>query len=126
VSVLEELQRRADPALGAHAKADPGRGAFEGLVPEANRAFVIEAVREGFELHYGKPRAFERMDENLELLAGDALYALGLARLADRGDLEAVAELADLITLSAQAQAEGRGELAEGLWGNSVEALGAT
>jgi hypothetical protein len=126
VNVLRDLQERADPALAEHAVPEPGTGAFEGLVPEADRAFVIEAVREGYELHYGKPRAFERMDEDLELLAGDALYALGLARLADRGDLVAVAELADLITLSAQAQAEGRGELAEGLWGNSVEALGAT
>ena len=41
------------------------------------------------------------MDADLRLLAGDALYALGLSRLAEAGDLEAVAELADLISLSA-------------------------
>jgi fructose-1,6-bisphosphatase I len=39
------------------------------------------------------------MDEDLRLLAGDALYALGLARLAEAGDLDAVAELADVIAL---------------------------
>ena len=33
------------------------------------------------------------MEPDLRLLAGDALYALGLARLAERGDLDAVAEL---------------------------------
>ena len=50
------------------------------------------------------------MDDDLRLLAGDALYALGLARLAQTGDLAAVAELSDLISLSAQAHAEGRGD----------------
>ena len=57
------------------------------------------------------------------LLAGDYLYALGLERLAGRGDLEAVGELADLISLAAQVHAEngdgsgrgaGRGALARG------------
>ena len=121
MSVLRDLQERADPALAEHAVPEPGKGAFEGLVPDANRALVIEAVREGFELHYGKPRAFEGMDEDLELLAGDALYALGLARLAEHGDLEAVAELADLITNCAKAEAEGRGT--EPLWRKSVATL---
>ena len=39
-------------------------------------------------------------DPDLALLLGDQLYALGLARLAELGDLDAVAELADLISLS--------------------------
>ena len=56
------------------------------------------------------------MDEDLRLLAGDSLYALGLERLAASGDLEAVAELADLISLCAFAHAEGRPELADELW----------
>ena len=87
------------------------------------RLFVIEAVYEGYLMHYGTPRAFSGMDEDLRLLAGDALYALGLARLAERGDLEAVAELADLISLTARAHAEGRAELAESLWLASARAL---
>ena len=52
-------------------------------------------------------------DPDLALLAGDRLYALGLARLAELGDLEAVAVLADVISRAAQAHAEGdpaRGE----------------
>ena len=59
------------------------------------------------------------MDDDLRLLAGDALYALGLARLAEAGDLEAVAELSDLISLTAQAQAEGRPS-GRGLWDASA------
>ena len=51
---------------------------------------------------------FDGMDADLRLLAGDALYALGLARLAELGDLPAVAELADLIALCARAHARGR------------------
>jgi hypothetical protein len=72
------------------------------------RAWVLEAVREGYLLHYGEPRAFSDLDEDLELLGGDALYALGLARLAAEGDLEAVAELAGLISDCARAESEGR------------------
>ena len=63
------------------------------------------------------------MDEDLRLLAGDSLYALGLARLAERGDVAAVAELSDLISLCAKAEAEGRRELSERLWEASLEAL---
>ena len=80
-----------------------------GAGAEGTRAWVLEAVREGYLLHYGEPRAFEGMDEDMKLLGGDAMYALGLARLADEGDLEAVAELADLISACAEAEAAGRG-----------------
>jgi len=80
-------------------------------------------VYEGYLLHYGEPRAFTGMDADLRLLAGDALYALGLSRLAEKGDLEAVAELSDLISATAQAQAEGRLEDAEGAWLASARRL---
>jgi hypothetical protein len=87
------------------------------------RLFVLEAVYEAYLLHYGRSRLFEGMDDDLRLLAGDALYALGLARLAEGGDLPAVAELSDLISRSAQAQAEGRGDAVEALWDASAERL---
>jgi hypothetical protein len=83
----------------------------------------LEAVYEGYLMHYGEPRAFAGMDDDLRLLAGDALYALGLSRLAEAGDLEAVAELSDLISGSARAHAEGRPEAAEALWLRSSERL---
>ena len=112
-----------DPALRDHAAPDPGPDRFAEIVADKDRLFVLEAVYEGYLLHYGEPRAFRGMDADLRLLAGDALYALGLSRLADRGDLEAVAELSDLISLTAQAQAEGRVEDADSAWERSARRL---
>jgi hypothetical protein len=107
VSALAEVQRRAEPAVAAYA-VDTAAGRFGD--------FVLEAVHEGYLLHYGGPTGFAGMDDDLALLAGDSLYALGLARLADEGDLEAVAMLADLITACARAHAEGDPGRATDLW----------
>ena len=121
MTALAELVAAAGPALARHAEPDPGPGRFE--LPDPVRAFVLEAVYEGFLMHYGTPRAFSGMDEDLRLLAGDALYALGLERLAEAGDLEAVAELSDLISDSARAHAEGDPERAEARWEASARKL---
>jgi hypothetical protein len=121
VSRLTEVVAAADPALAPHASGDPGPGRFDDL--DGIRGFVLEAVYEGYLLHYGEPRAFTGMDRDMRLLAGDALYALGLSRLAETGDLEAVAVLSDLISATAQAQAEGRAADAEALWEASAESL---
>ena len=118
---LAELQAAVGPALARHAVTDPGAGRFD--LPDPVRAFVFEAVYEGYLMHYGEPRAFAGMDDDLRLLAGDSLYALGLERLTDAGDLEAVAELSDLISGSARAQAEGRPELAAARWEASARKL---
>lgn len=123
MTALSELAAAADESLRPHAVPDPGEGELGATVPDPVRGFVLEAVREGYLLHYGEPRAFRGMDEDLRLLAGDALYALGLARLAEAGDLEAVAELADLISLCAKAESEGGREGATGLWRSSAERL---
>ena len=111
MSTLKQLVDAVDPALQPYAVAVPPPGRFEG-----ERAFVLEAVYEGFLMHYREPRAFTGMDPDLRLLAGDALYALGLERLAQAGDLKAVKELSDLISSTAQAEAEGRHEETEPLW----------
>jgi len=121
VSTLADIVEAADPALAPYAVAEPGSGRF-GAMP-GTRGFVLEVVYEGYLMHYAEPRAFAGMDEDLRLLAGDALYALGLARLAEAGDLNAVAALSDLISGSAEAQAEGRLEEAEALWESSAETL---
>jgi len=107
VSALPEVQQEAEPAVAAHA-AEAVDGRFDD--------FVLEAVHEGYLLHYAEPNGFQGMDEDLALLAGDSLYALGLARLADEGDLDAVAMLADLITNCAKAHAEGDAQAAADLW----------
>ena len=121
MSALAEVVAAADPALAPYAVSDPGPERFADM--DGVRGFVLEAVYEGYLLHYGRPRAFSGMDADMRLLAGDALYALGLSRLAEAGDLEAVAILSDLITGSAQAQAEGRAADAEALWEASSDRL---
>ena len=90
-----------EPSLGALAAAGPRAAA----APD-EYLLLVEAIREGYLLHYESPRLLEGADSDLRLLAGDYLYALGLERLAARGDLEAVEELADLISLVAKIHAE--------------------
>src|SRR5215211_6001440 len=112
----------------------PALGALVAAGPRAAQApdeytLLVEAIREGYLLHYETPRLIEGADADLRLLAGDYLYALGLERLAARGDLDAVRELADLISLSAQVHAEnGPGadpEAINALWLAATVAVGA-
>jgi hypothetical protein len=124
VSALGEIIASLDASLVPYGRGDLPRGQWEERLPgDPDRAFVLEAVYEGFLLHYREPRAFAGMDSDMRLLAGDALYALGLERLAETGDIEAVAELADLISLCAQAEAAGRTDLTGELWEASLRAL---
>jgi len=123
MSALREVLEAVDPALAEHAVADPGPDRFADGIADPDRRFTIEAVHEGYLLHYGEPRAFAGMDADLRLLAGDALYALGLSRVADQGDLEAVAELSNLIAAVARAHAEGDPARAATLWSDSARRL---
>lgn len=107
------------PDHAAIAAAGPRVAAYRDEVELA-----LAAVREGYELHYGVPRALRVDDPDLALLAGDRLYALGLARLAAAGDLAAIAELADIISRSAQGHAEGDPALADRAWDAGVAAIG--
>jgi hypothetical protein len=77
---------------------------------------VVEAVHEGYLLHYGESRLLAGHDADLALLAGDYLYALGLDRLATLGDTAAVAVLSNLIGRCAQLHAEGRADSVPELW----------
>jgi hypothetical protein len=86
------------PALGLLVAAGPRCAADPGAF-----ATVVELVREGFLCHYREPRLLAGVDPDLRLLLGDHLYARGIERLARLGDLLAVAELADLISLAAGA-----------------------
>jgi hypothetical protein len=121
VSVLDEVVAAAGSDLAGHAAPEIGERRF--ALEDPVRAFVLEAVYEGYLMHYGSPRLFVDLDDDLRLLAGDALYALGLSRLAETGDLEAVAELSDLISRSARAEAEGRSAEAEEMWDRSAGIL---
>lgn len=109
----------ATPDLGMIAAAGPRAAAAPG-----EYALVIEAVREGYLLHYGEPRLLAGHDSDLGLLAGDYLYALGLDRLAALGDTEAVAALSELIARCAQLHAEGREDEVEALWPAAARRIG--
>lgn len=80
---------------------------FSPLGPERH-ALGLETIYEGYLVHYGQARLFEPPDEDTALLLGDYLYAHGLVRVAATGDVPAVADLAELISLCVQARAEGR------------------
>jgi hypothetical protein len=109
--LLAASLRDEDSVISRHV-ADPG-GAAPGLgllaaaggraaAAPGEYSLVVESVREGYLLHYGRGRVVSGADPDLALLAGDYLYALGLERLAALGDLEAVRQLSDLISLAAQ------------------------
>ena len=119
------IEPTATAVLGELAAAGPAAAA-----DRAAYALVIESVREGYLLHYGEPRVISsEADADLRLLAGDYLYALGLERLAGMGDLPAVRELSDLISLGAQLNAESPGPpppaAGETLWLASAVAIAA-
>jgi hypothetical protein len=67
----------------------------------------IETIYEGYLVHYGRPRLFAPGDAETALLLGDYLYAHGLVRIASLGEVGAVADLAELISLCAQLRADG-------------------
>ena len=108
-----------EPVFGPMAAAGPRAAAAPG-----EYSLILEAVREGYLLHYGEPRLLAGHDDDLALLAGDYLYALGIERLATLGDADAVHRLADLISRCAQLHAEGREDEVAALWGETAEAIG--
>ena len=86
-------------------------------------ALALETIYEGYLVHYGRPRLFSPPDEDAALLLGDYLYAHGLVRVAELGDVGAVRELAELISRCAHLRAEaapGDGEV----WADTAERLG--
>jgi hypothetical protein len=123
-------QPDSQPLLGAGPVSngsDPAQVAAAGPRAQAHAEeyeLLMEAIYEGYLLHYGSPRVVRPPEADLGLLAGDQLYALGLARLVALGDLAAVEELADVITLTALAQGEGREDLALAVWAAGARAVG--
>jgi hypothetical protein len=85
---------------------------------------AVAAAHDGYERHYGPGQAPDAPDRDLALLDCDRRYAEGLARLAAIGDLAAIAELADAISLCAQAHAEKRPDVADAVWALSATAIG--
>jgi hypothetical protein len=132
LGVLAGLLREEQTPISPHVVESPERpvfGLLAALGPRsaaapAEYALVVEAVREGYLLHYGEARLLRGHDEDLALLAGDYLYALGIERLAALADTEATAVLAELIGRCAQLHAEGRAAEAPALWRACALAIG--
>jgi hypothetical protein len=82
---------------------------FASLVDDRRFVLGVETIYEGYLLHYGSSRLFAPQDEDVALLLGDALLAHGLVRIAATGSVAAVADLAALLSLCAQARADDRG-----------------
>ncbi len=79
---------------------------FSPLVDE-QFALGVETIYEAYLVHFGRPRLFGIADTNTSILLGDYLYAHGLVRIAETGDVDAVAALSDLISTCARLRAEG-------------------
>jgi hypothetical protein len=74
---------------------------------EERYALGLETIYEGYLLHYGRPRLFAPADGDTALLLGDYLFAHGLVRIARLKIVEAVVDLAELISLCGQLRAQG-------------------
>jgi hypothetical protein len=126
MATLIDSEAASGPAAEP-ATLSPARVAAEGPRTEGRREeyeLLVEAIYEGYLVHYGSPRVVRPAEADLGLLAGDQLYAIGLAMLVALGDTEAVAELADTITLSALAHGAGEQALADAVWDAGARAVG--
>jgi hypothetical protein len=135
VALHEALRRQGGPVaealepVPASGLDEPGPAQIAASGPRAAHApgeyeLLLEMILEGSRLHYGQPLLVRAADPDLQLLLGDQLYALGLERLARLGDLDAVRELADVISLVGQAFAEGDSARAQAIWAAGARALG--
>ena len=94
----------------ATALREPSKGELEPVfsrLGDERYELGLETIYEGYLVHYGRPRLFEPADDDTALVLGDYLYAQGLARIAALGEVGAVGDLAELISLCAQARADG-------------------
>jgi hypothetical protein len=126
-TIAEEA--RAESPLWATSLSPPGAReeilVFSKLADD-RYALGLETIYEGYLLHYGRPRLFDPADRDTAVLLGDYLYAHGLVRIAALGDVEVVGELSELISLCAQARADGtRSPDADGAaWAATAARLG--
>jgi hypothetical protein len=122
----DELSAEAaaeSPLWAAALRADPERDGIFGPLAPSRFALGLETIYEGYLVHYGRSRLFAPPDEEAALLLGDYLYAHGLVRIAATGELDAVATLAELISICAHLRAE-RAEGDGDAWIEAVRRLG--
>ena len=104
-------------------RAEPDRTPVFSPLGRPEHALGLETIYEGYLVHYGRSRLFAPLDDDTALLLGDYLYAHGLVRIATAREVDAVADLSELISLSSQLRAEERD--GDGpLWAASAALLG--
>jgi hypothetical protein len=122
-TIAEEAERES-PVWRDALRSEPEREPVFSPLGEERYALGLETIYEGYLVHYGRPRLFEPVDEDTALLLGDYLYAHGLVRIAEVGSVEAVGDLAELISLCSQLRADSApGDGA--VWAASAALLGA-
>jgi len=132
LDALGELVRsEGGPVAGELAAAPRGESAPQTAMLGGPRTdgrleqygLVVEAIHEGYELHHADGRLFDAPDGDLAVLLGDHMYALGIERLVQLGDVHAVGELADTIAIASLAAARGEVELAAAAWAAGARAV---
>ena len=126
-TLLERPRSARRPATAAR-PARPAALAAAGPRAEGRREeyeLLLEAIYEGYLLHYGEPRLV-RAPRGRPRPAGGRSALRDRPRAAGRARRHArrSAELADTITLSALAQGAGEPELAEAVWAAGARAVG--
>lgn len=121
---LAEILRAEGGLLAAAVGDRPAPGPVLAAGADPDLALAVEAIHEGYLLHYDRPRVLAQGgDPDLALLVGDRLYALGLERLAALGDLDAIATLAEVIAAGARAHAAGDPDEAARAWAAGKRAV---
>ncbi len=113
--------------LWADALLGPGdrdlRRVFSPLGREAH-ALGLETIYEAYLVHYGRPRLFAPPDRDTALLLGDYLYAHGLVRVSAQGNVAAVFDLAELISICARLRGDGGHDGDGAVWAATAALLG--
>jgi hypothetical protein len=106
-SVIADEAAVESPLWAEALRSDPEHDLVFSPLGDERWALGLETIYEAYLLHYGRPRLFAPRDQHTALLLGDYLYAHGLVRIAEHGDVGVVAELAALISVCAQLRADG-------------------
>jgi hypothetical protein len=115
---------RESPLWAAALRVETEREQIPVFSPLADERFAlgIESIYEGYLLHYGRPRLFLPADRDAAILLGDYLYAHGLVRITALGDVDAVEQLAELLSRCAHLRAQAEGGDGEA-WAATVGSL---
>jgi hypothetical protein len=121
-TIASEAERES-PLWGDALRAESEPEAVFSTLADERYALGLETIYEGYLVHYGTARLFAAEDPDVALLLGDYLYAHGLVRISEVGDVEAIRELAALISRCAYLRAEGAPGDGEA-WADTAERLG--